>query len=173
MDLDQVLFDVRKLPTSTDSDKGFKGLMFGVIYALRHAGELGFRNRTGAMVGPDYSAELDEAGVALTNHQQMPRDWLAGFYFNSALVRITGGSHRAFRRLFKTSKGWFSELADRAISDGKLNEQEIDWLRKVYEDVNAFKHDGHAELLQRRQIETLQQGINAAGQLVRLINKAV
>jgi hypothetical protein len=103
----------------------------------------------------------------------MPQEGLAGFYFNSALVRIAAGSHRALRVLYRTDKGWFAKLADRAVRDGKLTEGDIDWLRKVYSDVNSLKHDGHAELLQKRKVETLEQGIRSAGQLLQLLRKAV
>ena len=138
IDLSQLFDGVRGLPTATDSDKGFKGLMIGVIYSLQKARDSDFRSRSSPAVGHDYSEELDEASRALENYEATPADWLGGFYFNSALVRIAAGSHRALRRLLKTDKGSFKTLAEQAISEGTVNGQEIDWLGKVYNDVNCF-----------------------------------
>ncbi len=173
MNIDRLIADVLKLTATTNTGRGFKGLMLGVVYSLRQAADLGFASRTGSCVGPDYSAELDETGAALVGHKQVPNHWLAGFFFNSALIRIAAGSHRALRTLYRTNTGRFAELADRAVRENKVEERDIDWLRKVYHDVNAFKHEGHAELLEGRQVETIEHGVKAAGQLVRLIQLAI
>lgn len=173
MTLEQLLSDVRSFASDTISGEGFKGLMLGIVFSLKRATDLGFTARVGASVGPDYSTELDETAVALVSGQELPSSWLAGFFFNSALMRIAAGSHRAFRVLFGTSEGTFWELAHRAVGEGKMRAEEIRSLRSVYDDVNAFKHDGRAELLVRRRVKTLGQAIDAAAELVRLIQKAV
>jgi hypothetical protein len=161
------------LPASSVTQLGFKGLVTGVLYSLRQAREFGFVSRVGQAVGPDYPTELESSLAAMAGRVSAPPAWVAGYYFNSALLRIAAGSHRALRTLFNTDAGWFAELADRAIREGKLQAGDINSLRDVYHDVNAFKHDGHAELLLHRRIETLDQGIAAAGQLISLVRKAV
>jgi hypothetical protein len=173
MDFDQVVAAAQTLPTRTDVERGLKGLTIGVLHSLRRSRELGFTTRAGAAVGPDYSSELDAAGLALLSGQPMPSEWLAGFYFNSALVRIAAGSHRALRVVFATGQGGFWSLSERAVRERKVAESEINLLRGVDEDVNGFKHDGKAVLLRSRKIETIEQSVDAAGQLVGLIQKAV
>lgn len=173
MDLDRLLADATALPAATETERGFKGLALGVVYSLRLARDLDFRSRVGVVSGPDYGSELDAAGSAMASGDSLPREWLAGFYFNSALVRIAAGSHRALRVIFAPSNARFSDLSRRAVREGKVADPEVDLLRLVYDDINGFKHDGTAALLRARQIQTLAQAGGAASQLVALIRKAV
>ena len=173
MAIDEIVAGAQALPSGSNVARGFKGLVLGVAYSLNHAAELGFSARAAIAAGPDYASELDEAASALLAGRSMPRAWLAGFYFNSALVRIAAGSHRALRVMFAPSKDTFTILVDRAVSEGKVVETEIGLLRQVYEDVNHFKHDGKAILLHNRKIETLEQAARAARQLSGLMERAV
>lgn len=163
--------NVKDLPTD-EIGKGLKGLMVGAVYSLRQAADLGFEYRDAQRLGPDYAVELDDVCNYLLSPTEklLPDKWLAGFFFNSALIRIAAGSHRVLRMLLGGDDGGFDNLAMRVMCEKGVDLDTICLLKSVYQDMNSFKHH-RDKLLGKRRIKTLDDGIDAAEKLLKLIRK--
>ncbi len=164
MDIAGLIEAVNELPAAKVG-LGLKSVMLGVVYSLKQADDFGFKT-----FEPDED-KLRAVGSALTSGADPPQDWSTGFHFNSALLRIAAASHRALRMLLKTDKGYFNDLALRAICEKGVCSTDICLLRNVHKDINNFKHD-RDKLLKGREIRTIEQAISATEALIRLVEKA-
>jgi hypothetical protein len=163
-DIEAFSREIANVKTSDNVLLGVKGLLVGSAFSLMKAHQLGFS----ANVGCEYSDQLDRISQELVKGQ-LPEGglWLAGFFFNSALMRIAAGYHILLRRMFSVSDGSREKLAKRAIEECKVNQDDIDMLNKVYQDVNDFKHEG-GKLLKYRRIESINDAILAGQKLISL-----
>lgn len=93
-------------------------------------------------------------------------NWLAGFYFNSALFRISATYHRGLKVVSgkETSdlpKGELLEIVEPAFPNWQHKE-----LDKIHKEVNQLKHDGEG-LFQTRSV-TWKQAESAVEELLEL-----
>lgn len=79
----------RLVPTDA-AQQAIVGFLIGAVYSLRRAIDLGFADRTGSKIVPDYTQELQRVASKLSSSGDLSdeRAWSSGFYFNSALHRI-------------------------------------------------------------------------------------
>lgn len=70
------------------SDSAIRGLAIGAAYSLAQALHLGYRDLTGTKQDPGYRRQLAKVATALADNETIPRQWLANYYFNNALVRL-------------------------------------------------------------------------------------
>ena len=118
-----------QIAPSNQDERAIVGFLVGAIYSLRKALELGFFDRTGTSLSPEYTNELKAVATILTSSADLSdeRAWLSGFYFNSGLQRIAAGSERATRHVFGGRMDICSELG---ATRGEVNrlKHEIDGL---------------------------------------------
>lgn len=129
-------------PTGIDQ-QGIYGLIDGALYGLRRAVRLGFIDRTGAALPKDYGQELTRVAMDLSRSDEVKETlWLAGFYFNSALQRLSPACERL----------------------GKYAMTREDLIPLVRQERNCLTHDIPGLLTGRK--VSLQDAIDAAGMLV-------
>ena len=95
--IDSFSKEVAAVKTSDDVLLGVKGLLVGSAFSLRKAHELGFSGN----VGSGYPDELNNIAEQIAAGK-LPEQghWLAGFFFNSALLRIAAAHHILLKRMF-------------------------------------------------------------------------
>lgn len=124
----QLAGSVALLRPRSQEHEALVGHFLGMLYSLIEAFKLGYVDRTGAMVPREYSNELSRVARSL-QQGKAPRDrqWVAGFYFNSALYRA-------------------GALAERV---GKAAGQNRRLVKDVSDEVKRLKHDVEGVLLGR------------------------
>ena len=154
--------EIAAVKTSDDVLLGVKGLLVGAAFSLMKSHLLGFN----ANVGSEYPNEL--YGIAqeiVAGELPESGSWLAGFFFNSALMRIAAGYHILLKRMFGNTDDSRNILSKKAIKTGKIHPDDINLLDKVYQDVNDFKHEG-GKLLRYRRVESIDEAIAAGQKLI-------
>jgi len=74
---------------------GIRGVATGALYALRQAYRMGYRDRTGPDAVVELGAELSCVARQLQQGESITaRDWLAGFYFNAAMLHLDAAAGR-------------------------------------------------------------------------------
>jgi hypothetical protein len=153
---------IAAVKTTDDVLLGVKGLIVGCAFSLMKSHELGFDSN----VGSEYPNELDDIAQKIVEAELPERGpWLAGFFFNSALMRIAAGYHILLKRMFGNTDESRKILSEKAIKAGKVHPDDIALLDKIYQDVNDFKHVG-AKLLRYRRIATIDEAIEAGQKLI-------
>lgn len=85
-DLARVLADA---PLPNDAALSIGGLIVGAAYSLAKAVQLDYRNIPGGNRTADYRKQLVDVAAAVASGQVVPPEqWLAGYYFNNALIRL-------------------------------------------------------------------------------------
>lgn len=163
--IDSFSKEVAAVTTSDDVLLGVKGLLVGSAFSLRKAHELGFSGN----VGSRYPDELYSIAhqIAAGNLPEQG-SWLAGFFFNSALLRFAAAYHILLKRMFGNTDESRKVLSKRAVETGKVQPDDVDMLDKVYQDTNDFKHEG-GKLLRYRRIQSINDAITAGHKLISLL----
>jgi len=171
LDIESFSKEIVTVKTSGDVLRGVKGLLVGAAFSLRKAHQLGFN----AAESSRYDDELDSAAQQIAaNKLPEEGDWLAGFYFNSALMRIAAAYHILLKRMLDINdKQDLSRkaLKDMAIKNRLICEDDIVSLDEVYQDVNDFKHEG-GKLLMSRRIRSINDAITAGQKLISVFKLA-
>jgi len=116
---------------------------FGAIYAMARAEELGYTGHTRAPgVGMQRSREVKRRTAAMRNREQLPRsgEWLAGFYFNDALVRADVSYEHVTRYLTGDRNGNREVLSGKAKRLGLPKDKLEPWWLDIRTEVNKLKH---------------------------------
>ncbi len=152
-------------------EQALLGFLLGALYGLGRAIELGYEDRTGRSIDPRYSEEL-RGLLAGVNKGQLPPDgqWLAGFFFNSALHRLTALYHRCLKVLMSGDEP-APKLAEQAVRAGLVKRTEINALATVHKEVNKLKHDTFG-VLRGRSVD-LALAVNAGTQALSLMRIAI
>lgn len=120
----------------------------GAIYALFFARHFHFADRPmGTQPEPD-KVQLRAEQVA-NGRLRIDGQWMAGFHFNSALLRIAAVYHRVLRVLANDHRRnvWVDELQNKLLTDARY----AAWpgrpwsfanLQVIHTEVNRLKHDG-------------------------------
>jgi hypothetical protein len=128
------------------------GFFLGAIYSLKKAIELGYMDETGLQYNEDYPEMCKKIAIKLSTEEDDLKEeneiqWLAGYYFNSALMRTAA-------------------IADRL----ELKKEYPD----IYKEVNRLKHDEEGILSGKRDGRdikvTIEHIISKLSQLVARIN---
>lgn len=155
---------------NTEQDLGLKGLILGGLYGLIKAKQLNYVHRTGALLPPGYEAELNGIAATLSGGNVIDDgQWLAGFYFNSALQRLAAGYHRGLQ-LLTGQTGEVQELLEIAIKRKLLTVTNINWLATAHGEVQKLQRDPYG-LLKGRGI-SLDEATVALNQLLALASEA-
>lgn len=157
--------EVAALATSEDVFIGIKGFLVGAAFSLKKAQELGFIDNTDVR----YSEELNEIARQIATGK-LPEQgaWLAGFYFNSALLRFAATYHIILKLMFDNVDESRKVLSEKAVITGKVHPDDIDLLDKIYQDTNDFKHEGD-KLLRYRRVQSMDDAIRAGCKLISLL----
>jgi hypothetical protein len=113
-----------QLRTVTDDDTAAIGFMLGAVYALLRAATLQYSDARNAARKDVLQAEFTRVAGALGKGASPEPDWLGGFYFSSALMRIAALNERIDKMA-----GYRRDLA-----------------AKVRRVVNKLKHDSDAHV---------------------------
>ncbi len=128
----------------------------GALYGLERAVELNFVDRPGKSEAA-YRPFLTKYVHDITEGRDLNRVWLAGFYFNSAIQRLAACYERVPKLLGGVGESAHDRMA--SVNKGKCD----DW-RRVYGEVNAFKHDPKGRWKGRK--VTMENAVNAMGQFI-------
>ena len=144
--------------------------LLGALFGLTRAHELGFRDRTGAHF-PVYRPHLANYALQIPKNQSVNKLWLGGFYFNSAIQRIAAAFDRIPRMLGAKKKKKVG--AKRLPTSAKermteVNNTAFDKWQKIYDEVNAFKHDPEGRAAGRT-VE-MSDAIESFEQMLNLLN---
>ena len=134
----------------------------GAIFCLMKAKRLGFKDRPGPLHAK-YQASVTQY-ITEMSEGRFPQNrlWIAGWHFNSALVRIAAAYERAMKSFSGRKNGNRKELLKdfSPFTHAKLD--------AVYEEVNSLKHDVNAGEAGRT--VSFQEAIDALAELVAFIN---
>lgn len=142
----------------------------GALFGLARAHELGFRDRTGAHFSV-YRPHLANYALKIPKNQSVNRLWMAGFYFNSAIQRIAAAFDRVPQMLGAKKK---KKVGTKRVSTSakermtEVNHSAFDKWQKVYDEVNAFKHDPEGRAAGRT--VTMTDSIESFEQMLNLLN---
>ncbi len=106
----------------------------GAIYALFRAEELEYKDRDYPLPPAYQKAPLTRAKDMSEGKVRKEGAWVAGFYFNYALVRIAADYHRVLKVL--TGKDDHAKSLAKRLAPGFVHTH----LDKVHDEVNALKH---------------------------------
>ena len=110
----------------------------GALYALVLARTLGFDDRTGGKK-PERDKVQTRALDVSNGRIRLDGKWMAGFHFNSALLRLSAVYHRALRVITG------DHIRKHMVGD-LLPQLTYPWphpnIEKVHTEVNKLKHDG-------------------------------
>jgi hypothetical protein len=146
--------------------------VLGALFGLVRAHELGFRDRTGTQF-PIYRPHLANYALQIPKNQSVNNLWLAGFYFNSAIQRIAAAFDRIPRMLgAKKKKKVGTKRVPTSAKERmtEINNTPFDKWERVYDEVNAFKHDPEGRAAGRTVAMT--DAIESFEQLVKLLNSS-
>ena len=135
-------------------------LIIGALASLIRAEQLGYKDRIGEELPPEYYAKLSERVRRMAAGKLPPHGrWLSGYYFNSALLRL-GAAREITGRLFNAlDKG-------KATPGPNVKRASIDG---VYQEYCSLKHDLRSLRIGR--CVTYQQAIEAFDELVAALNR--
>ncbi len=138
----------------------------GAVFALMLAEELGYKDRPHSLPSEYLNIPLKRARDMRRGKVRKDGKWAAGFYFNSALMRIAATYHRVLMvvtgkkgkvgKLVKEVKGQFGEFPHQHLDD-------------VHDEVNDIKHSPKGISGGRK--VTFEEVIAALEELVDLIEK--
>ena len=96
--------------------------------------------------------------------------WLAGYYFNNALLRIAALAEISLKCLFEQHTGFESPRNYRWLADWYEKEfsTKITNLDRTRQEINVFKHE-HPRRRQRK-LETIEEGLAAFSELLEVMN---
>ncbi|OGW65609.1 MAG: hypothetical protein A3H49_03215 [Nitrospirae bacterium RIFCSPLOWO2_02_FULL_62_14] len=125
----------------------FYNFAFGALHALARAEELGYRNQNKALgksarrsaVVKKLAARIAKRGITISRGE-----WLAGYYYNDALLRMDIAYEHALRYRTGGKNGNASQQIKKALNGG-MPKQLLDpsWIRLRYKEANPLKH--HSE----------------------------
>lgn len=117
--------------------------LLGVVYSLFHAKRLGYDERPQPLQSRDINAVLVRATDMANGRVRRDGKWTAGYYVNSALLRLGSVYHRALNIVVGASAERF-EVSLRRARVWFRSSCGADWsslaLRKVNDEVVALKH---------------------------------
>jgi len=152
---------IRRVPQLSDA----LDFAIGAIYALLKAIKFGYVDRTKAL-SPKYWTSLAARAGNMGRGGLPGRDhWVAGFYFNSALMRISAVYERTLKELSGRRQGPVPDLLRLIMPPFGNNAQ----LEKVRIEVNNLKHE-ECGLSGGRKVK-LEEAIGALIELVDEIEK--
>jgi hypothetical protein len=131
----------------------------GALYGLSRAVEAGFVDRSAGWHST-YRPHLPQYVERILENERLNEKWLAGFHFNSAIQRIAACFDRIPKLLGSTDKYAHKRMADVSA------QKNIAW-EKVYDEVNALKHDIKGRASGRK--VKLEEAIDAFTELVQLL----
>jgi hypothetical protein len=113
-------------------------LFLGALYAFALAKHDGYEHRTGPA---DPAVVITRARDFDTGWVRLDGKWIAGFHFNSAILRIAAVYHRALKIALNkpTTQEYVPALREPAKSQYPGWTDDNAWV--VHQDVNALKHD--------------------------------
>ncbi|MGE5417002.1 MAG: hypothetical protein ACM3UZ_09595 [Acidobacteriota bacterium] len=144
----------------------------GALYSLGKAKQLNYEYYN---VDSERLLEL----ISKLNKDSLDQDnqWSAGYYFNSALIRMAAGYHRSLKLI---AFGLGSDLMDLEwkliknliplVKQAGVNKDKVKMLTKVNSEVNRFKHDQSGT--KERKVDFI-TAIQAADELIDLNKKAI
>ena len=147
----------------------------GVVYALDEYYQIVNVIASTKMKEQEYIQEADNVLTSILNNQTPTENWLRGFYYNAALMRLDA----AYERFFKAFIGkqgidgpkLYKEIRNKLSSLFLIKKYEDSNFGKVRHEVNSLKHYvGGADLMEREKPEILQQALN---ELVALLNDPI
>ena len=83
-----------RLNAVTDDEIAAQGFMLGATYGLDRAAALGYSDSRNTAKKATLAPEFVRNAVALAKSEPLEPVWLAGFYFSSALMRISALNER-------------------------------------------------------------------------------
>lgn len=108
--------------------------LLGAVYALWLADELGFHERDLQLPNDYWQFPLKRAQDMAAGALRTDGKWAAGFYFNSALLRIAASYHRTLKALTRQD-GYVPALREKVAPPFSRSN-----LDKVHCEVNHLKH---------------------------------
>jgi hypothetical protein len=147
--------------------------ILGALFGLARAQEAGFRDRKGAHF-PIYRPHLANYALEIPKNQNVNQLWTAGFYFNSAIQRIASAFDRIPRMLGAKKK---KKLGGKQVYTSakermtQVNRTSFDKWERVYDEVNAFKHDPKGRAAGRT--VTMSDAIESFEQMLNLLKGTV
>ena len=144
----------------------------GAIYALVFAKQRHFADRVGRPVDPRaYSSRAEQLA---RGEVRIDGKWMAGFFFNSAILRIAAVYHRSLKVVTgqpATKKYVKDMLGDADTSYKRWTNSTSPWsrqsLQSVHDEVNDLKHT--AKGLHDTRHVTFKEALGAVGELLALI----
>ena len=144
----------------------------GVIYALQEYDHLVAATPKQRQTDLFYSNELQQLLSGFQTSTPPPRNWLRGFFYNAAAMRLDAAWERSLRVILKdtTKKGNLSTLYNtlRRSDEPTLAEFDKSSCKRVRDEVNDLKHrdQGPADDI-REDSEILREGLKELLDLLR------
>jgi hypothetical protein len=132
--------------------------LLGALHSLHRAHALDFEDRPAA---PPACQSLLSVAASLDGLREV--QWLAGYYFNSALARIAAVFHRGLKIKHHQIR---SRLSLGQIDPDRRNREEL-W--KVHEQVNDLKHDAPGSF-EGREV-TFAEALKATEQAIQILEE--
>jgi hypothetical protein len=195
-DLEQLKEKVLSLIQAPDCDPTVRAWSVGAYLSLHAAGDLGYEHddfHQRAMLDPDrqWARETLLNVVQKSLPSLYPEDptavatdlvvWLRGYYYNTALMRMSALYEKGLRLLWRRVKGTdpehifghgiYSGLRDWYVEDFLSDRCRIRKLEQVRQQVNEFKHEEEAEILTK--VESWSDAVTAFQQLLALLELTV
>lgn len=132
----------------------------GALASLIRAEELEYIDRVGQELPPKYYVKLSERVARMAGGTLPPYGrWIAGYYFNSALLRL-GGVREITRRLFDSLD------KNKTTHGPNIKPMNLD---VIYEEYRSLKHD--LRPLRMGRLVTFEQAVQALEELVGVFKK--
>lgn len=92
---------ISEIEITTQEEKSLVGLLLGAVFSLENAISLNYEDRTGENLPRNYIEELRKIAKRIELNEELEeREWLAGYYFDSAVQRLAALNERVSKYIF-------------------------------------------------------------------------
>jgi|LNFM01.1.fsa_nt_gb hypothetical protein len=147
---------IAAMKPSIPAESTLYNFAFGSLYAFERAIDLGYLNQWRKKEGEGNRSQMEkismrrarqvkqQANHLMAGRSVTPGEWLAGYYYNDALIR-TDVCFEQLARFYgrvrrKSERKERKELERLAIDRGLPNDLIVPWWKNVRDEVNLIKH---------------------------------
>ena len=140
----QLSVEIKNLHDKTIDQTAIRGFISGASYSLKKALKLNYSDYTDISYLPEYRKQLSIINGHMARGKcPLSGQWLAGFYFNSALQRLASGYERILKLLIPSSEKKMTQKkrAKLAVEKGYISEADNQIFKDIQDEVDRLKHD--------------------------------
>lgn len=123
-ELEDISERIAQLNPSNASELALLGYILGAVYSLRKVIQISKSDYIDEHVNSEFGNTVRDVALRMAKEEEVHPDWLAGYYFNSAIHRIDSLSERVSDYVYR-DKGKKSKFSSKVNRDVRLLKHRI------------------------------------------------